>query len=202
MANLLGSYNYKTNKMKNIHKIDSEIYIISDEEIKVGDYRLNNQRDYFKKADKEGLDYYNKRNDVFKKIILTTDLDLIKDGVQAIDDEFLQWFVKNPSCEEVKTDLVPVNEFGSEVLVTSYRFDRFIYKMVSVKEIKPYLVLVDAKAEQNNTTDLNAYANGVEDGAKWMQERSYTEKEVIAIVEKSRKTGLTAEYLIKQFKKK
>jgi hypothetical protein len=36
------------------------------------------------------------------KIILTTDQDLIKDGVQAIDDEFLEWFVKNPSCEEVE----------------------------------------------------------------------------------------------------
>ena len=39
----------------------------------------------------------------FKKIILTTDHDLIKDGVQAIDDEFLEWFVKNPSCEFVET---------------------------------------------------------------------------------------------------
>jgi hypothetical protein len=67
------------------------IYITSDEEIKDVDYRLNIQRDYFKKSDKEGLDYYNKRNDVFKKIILTTDQDLIKDGVQAIDDDFLEW---------------------------------------------------------------------------------------------------------------
>ena len=40
--------------------------------------------------------------DEFKKIILTTDQDLIKDGVQAIDDEFLEWFVKNPSCEKVE----------------------------------------------------------------------------------------------------
>jgi hypothetical protein len=39
-----------------------------------------------------------------KKIILTTDQDLIKDGVQAIDDEFLEWFVKNPSCEFVEVD--------------------------------------------------------------------------------------------------
>ena len=31
-----------------------------------------------------------------RKIILTTDQDLIADGVQAIDDEFLKWFVKNP----------------------------------------------------------------------------------------------------------
>ena len=37
------------------------------------------------------------------KIIITTDQDLIKDGVQAIDDEFLEWFVKNPSCEDVET---------------------------------------------------------------------------------------------------
>ena len=39
-----------------------------------------------------------------KKIILTTDQDLIKDGVQAIDDEFLEWFVKNSSCEEVEVN--------------------------------------------------------------------------------------------------
>jgi hypothetical protein len=39
-----------------------------------------------------------------KKIILTTDQDLIKDGVQAIDDEFLEWFVKNPRCEVVKIE--------------------------------------------------------------------------------------------------
>jgi len=43
------------------------------------------------------------------KIILTTDQDLIADGVQAIDDEFLEWFVKNPSCEEVKFVYEPKN---------------------------------------------------------------------------------------------
>jgi len=44
-----------------------------------------------------------------KKIILTTDQQLIKDGVQAIDDEFLKWFVKNPSCEEVDFEVVDDN---------------------------------------------------------------------------------------------
>lgn len=38
------------------------------------------------------------------KIILTTDVDLNKDGVQAIDDEFLEWFVKNSSCEKVNVN--------------------------------------------------------------------------------------------------
>ena len=41
-------------------------------------------------------------------------------------------------------------------------------------------------------------------GAKYMAERMYSEEEVIAIVEKSIETGLTAEYLLltEQFKKK
>jgi hypothetical protein len=37
----------------------------------------------------------------YLEIILTTDDRLIADGVQAIDDEILEWFVKNPSCEYV-----------------------------------------------------------------------------------------------------
>jgi hypothetical protein len=40
--------------------------------------------------------------DSCKKIILTTDQDLIKDGVQLIDHTFIEWFVKNPSCEYVE----------------------------------------------------------------------------------------------------
>lgn len=37
-----------------------------------------------------------------KRIILTTDESLFKYGVQEIPDEFLEWFVENPSCEEVE----------------------------------------------------------------------------------------------------
>jgi hypothetical protein len=48
-----------------------------------------------------------------KKIILTTDQDLIKDGVQTIDDEFLNWFVKNPNCQEVE---IKRNYLGSKCL--------------------------------------------------------------------------------------
>ena len=78
------------------------IYITSDEEIKDGDW--------FLVVGGIGLaiNTYHKsfggppKNDWLKKIILTTDQDLINDGIQAIDDEFLEWFVKNPSCEFVK----------------------------------------------------------------------------------------------------
>lgn len=38
----------------------------------------------------------------YKEILLSTNDSLIKDGVQAIDDEFLEWFVANSSCEHVE----------------------------------------------------------------------------------------------------
>lgn len=112
------------------------IYITSDEEIKEGDWYLNgviptNQR-IIKSRGTNNTSFY-KSKDV-KKIILTTDQDLIADGIQAIDDEFLEWFVKNPSCEEVEVDLVPVNEFGSEITVNGYAFDKFNYKIIIPKE--------------------------------------------------------------------
>jgi hypothetical protein len=34
-------------------------------------------------------------------IVLTTDIDLIKDGVGEISDKFLNWFIKHPTCELV-----------------------------------------------------------------------------------------------------
>jgi hypothetical protein len=78
-------------------------YITSNEEIKEEDWVLCGEITLLK-VKKEI--YYNSiklANNDFetKKIILTTDQDLIKDGVQAIDDEFIEWFVKNPSCEFV-----------------------------------------------------------------------------------------------------
>lgn len=36
------------------------------------------------------------------KVLLTTDQSLIEEGIRAIDDEFLEWFVKNPSCEDIE----------------------------------------------------------------------------------------------------
>jgi hypothetical protein len=91
--------------MKNIHVIPSrkpigihflDYHITSSEEIKEGDWFYLYDADIIAK-------YVSVKPVVEgKKIILTTNVDLIADGVQAIDDEFLQWFVKNPTCEEVE----------------------------------------------------------------------------------------------------
>ena len=76
-------------------------YITSDEEITRNDYWLNVDNNTISNGEMFEL-----ANDApsCKKIILTTDQDLIKDGVEVINDDFLEWFVKNPSCEEVVID--------------------------------------------------------------------------------------------------
>jgi hypothetical protein len=79
------------------------IYITSDEEIKESDSYLDiTDNTIWRNEADESMS-----KTLFpecKKIIITTDQDLIKDGVQAIDDEFLEWFIKNPSCEGVEVD--------------------------------------------------------------------------------------------------
>jgi hypothetical protein len=84
--------------MRNIQDIKENIYITSDEYIGLSYYLDGN---LVRKGVIDDKEYWKVRKD-YKKIILTTDQDLIKDGVQAIDDDFLEWFVKNPSCEEVE----------------------------------------------------------------------------------------------------
>jgi len=79
--------------------ITQNIYITSDEEITEGDWFYDLDTKYVKikqSFENSHLDFN------AKKIIMTTDVDLIKDDVQALDNEFLQWFVENPSCEEVE----------------------------------------------------------------------------------------------------
>ena len=82
---------------KNKERLPQNIYITNDEKIKKGDWCLNLKTNKVIKVGHHGHYGYSS-----EKIILTTDPELIKDGVQAIPDEFLEWFVKNPSCEEIE----------------------------------------------------------------------------------------------------
>jgi hypothetical protein len=85
-------------KNKNVHRLHDNIYITSNEKPKEGDWYLDKYNNIYYLVTKV------ESNGDGKKIILATDQDLIKDGVQAIDDEFLEWFIKNPSCEEVEVE--------------------------------------------------------------------------------------------------
>jgi hypothetical protein len=103
------------------------IYITNDEVIKEGAWRCDIELNRIEKGKETGT-FKN-----WKKIILTTDQDLIKDGVRAIGDDFLEWFVKNPSCEFVKTKLVYDYEEHPE-LVGNPKEEWSYYKIIIPQE--------------------------------------------------------------------
>lgn len=78
---------------------NQNIYITNSEDIEERDWFLDDNNSIGQSYKLSHVQFANP-----KKIILATDQDLIKDGVQDIDNEFLEWFVKNPSCEEVKVE--------------------------------------------------------------------------------------------------
>jgi hypothetical protein len=198
--------NYTTDKRcKNI-------YITSDEEIKEGDWCID-EKENIVKADKDFIfNCSHEFNEFWKKIILTTDQDLIKDGVQAIDDEFLEWFVKNPSCEEVdvKNPLIAnVSDFGYKIIIPKEEPKQELrgipagtINMVIGKPKQETLEQID----QNNlvtrgSTALVYKQETIEEaaerlfpdssiqkrifkmGAKYQAERSYSEEEVETLLE-------------------
>lgn len=185
---------------------NQNIYITSDEKIKEGDWVFNFEYIYI-------VQYDSKKHDSkfwYKKIILTTDQDLIKDGVQAISDDFLEWFVKNPSCEFA--------HLGFTSIIGDLETKR-TYKIIIPKE-EPKQETLEEAAEKfrsenpgtmqggNNTKILNAFKKG----AKWQAERMYSEKDIIDLIqflsmnkefnEYSSVSKETARYFLEQFKKK
>ena len=136
------------------------IYITNNEEIKERDWYLDTVANVLFKNDKiflNGLGY--------KKIILTTDQDLIKNGVQAIDDEFLEWFIKNPSCEKVEVIYGLYNPMGRKVsnekVSENHSQCVWKYKIIIPKE-EPKQETLEQVAERyyEDEVSINAFING------------------------------------------
>ena len=210
------------------------IYITSDEEIKEEDWYYNYKTNTIQRRT-EGTN--NESYIGFKKIILTTDQDLIADGVQVIDDEFLEWFVKNPSCERVEVEkargkenswgyipiinkiIIPKKEPKQETV--GKEFYESADKVITVSKqetleealitddseittdyfqpksnLESIFEILDKKqetleesAENYSKITLNKQGlmsdnqvNGFMAGAKWQQERMYSEEEVLKLL--------------------
>ena len=165
------------------------IYITSYEEIKEGDWCICLENIFKNEIFKVDSDTPNKSSNVtlefakkyLTKIILTTDQDLIEDGVQAINDEFLEWFVKNPSCEEVE---VEINSYMDKNISDSITFTD--YKIIIPKEEPKQETLEEVAetflphSEIEHDTD---FIIGFIAGAKWQQERMYSEQEVLHLLD-------------------
>jgi hypothetical protein len=123
------------------------IYITNDEET------LSNNGDYYlgypnyntiHKWNMEGM--HENKQVWIKKIILTTDQDLIKDGVKAIDDEFLEWFVKNPSCEKV--GVINTFDYNKKHFVEHSGYKIIIPKEEPKKTLEKYSERFDNKENE------------------------------------------------------
>ncbi len=161
---VIGDY---TTIRENLQVTNQHLYITSDEEIKQGDWYLGFETNYSTEP-KERWVLYNcvskPNGDYSKKIILTTDQDLIKDGVQAIDDTFIEWFVKNPSCERVK-----VEDYGN--------FYNIRYLILIPKEESKQETLEEVAERYSIGLDTNSAEDFI-NGAKWQADRMYSEKDL------------------------
>jgi hypothetical protein len=163
------------NDRKWMHRKKFNICITNDEEIKEGDWC------YYENGDLKGIhkvvNGQRPKTMILKKIILTTgNKDLIKDGVQAIDDSFLEWFVKNPSCESVEVKQVKTfngfldPEYGSP----KYKFNYHIIipqeepKQESIEEAAKRIYPINILVDYDTNEDIR---NIWIEGAKWQAER-------------------------------
>ena len=165
---------------RNDYFTNQHIYITSDEEIK--DVRPNKGKWHL-----EGGNILNKFPDYLtdlsecKLVIMTTDQDLIKDGVQPIGDEFLEWFVKNPSCEEVEVEKLEgryVDYSGNVHIPINYKIiipkEEPKQEQSAVEIISKGLFDILQEAEDNNileigTQNFKRYIEMFEKKAKEME---------------------------------
>jgi hypothetical protein len=134
------------------------IHITSNEEIKEGVEQWYLDKFLNKPMNSGGAQYGENQN----VIILTTDQDLIKDGVQPIPDEFLEWFVNNPSCESVEVDR-DEREVGNHLggVVIEYGDYKIIIPQKEPKDVvlgyKTSIVaqMLDLKEEMSKRVKIN-----------------------------------------------
>jgi hypothetical protein len=179
------------------------IYITSDEEIKEGDWFFNGEHilqcsdvtDII--IDTEGQ--WSTIEDC-KKIILTTDPDLIKDGVQSINDEFLEWFVNNPTCNSVEVkwvktpdgifyhkDNVPYGYY--KIIIPQEDKINLSESLMELKEDNILEMFINEQGYPDGPTQ-EVWSNGVREGIEWYRKKDQkiipndaTDVEVFAIKE-------------------
>lgn len=163
-------FNYSIEKGNSINQ---NVYITSDEPIKEGDWLITLTNDV--------IQWAKILRPNGKKIILTTDQDLIKDGVQAIDDEFLEWFVINPSCKFVEIHTYS-KKIGTETDKNGYREMNVFgnhYKIIIPQEEPKQETLEEAAdimstdVKKVHPADSYIFKQGFLEGAKSDAARDY-----------------------------
>ena len=140
-----------------------------------------------------------------KKIILTSDLDLIADGVQVIPDDFLNWFVKNPTCETVDIRKKPkvkavVKGLGIKSFTNGYdiiipkklvQIDQnnpatkgstaLVYKQEPIPELTNLIMMVSMDGKNWKKRNVIALSKGIYITSAGIKTCAHTDEEFTAI---------------------
>ena len=187
---------------KEPNTLHMHLYITSDEKIIEGDWYLWQAYggEYFKEKC-EYLLYEGKKTKHLNcnkktqfKVILSTDQNLIPDGVQAIDDEFLEYFCSvNGEINYVNVeDYGNLYNFRYLILIPKPKQDHF-------QEMNDFMIkeTLEAAAErltenvyQNDTWEKGrlkrqGYYQGIIEGAKYQKQNSYSESELRELIIKA-----------------
>ena len=200
------------------HFEPQHLFITNDEEIKAGDWYYLPRTNLVYECTEDPTELNLERSLGVRKIILTTDQDL--DGVQPIDDEFLEWFVKNPSCEwvEVGYGWIRLTETDNEGYWISIPDKQFEMQQEEPKQetLEEAAKTFATRFTSRSTPNWESFKLGFIEGAKWQKERMYSEEEVRKMLfdlgdvlfnncQNGIKEGEPEEYfdvIIEQFKKK
>lgn len=186
---------------------NQHIYITNDEKPKGGDYAIAtlNGNSEIVQLNQSTCIYYD------FKIILTTDPSLAP-NVQAIDDEFLQWFIKNPSCEIIEVEKAPYDGtksidkyWGGEYKITIPKeepkqdLEKEMFELEQELDIPSSMRWHNSKPKQETLEEAakrlyplrNTFLERFKDleqkifieGAKWQAERSYSEEDMIEFMQ-------------------
>jgi hypothetical protein len=166
--------------------LTKSIYVIDIQNGNIG--KLTCKNSFFKDSSKLiEIEWSNKQNIWnyyhIREIILTTDQNLIKDGVQAINDTFLEWFCKNPSCEFI--------EVGTYAKKIRAEFDANGYREMDVFGKDYRITIPQEEPKQETLEEIETIGDfikkesksgnesvGIVKGAKWQAERMYSEEDL------------------------
>jgi len=157
------------------------IYITNDEQIKYGDFCIDLETNDVFKTFNPYVEWLWSR-----KIIITNDSDLIKEGVQQISNEFLEWQVENPSCEEVEfekehDDTVPYLKMRYvkpyKTIIPSEQSKQLTLKKVALNYAKNEL------KDRGTESDILICSIDFINGAEYQAKQMYSESEVLQLIQ-------------------
>lgn len=148
--------------MKNIFRIENKIYIISEEKIQEGDWYYLLKENKIAKCPKI-LNLFSVTPEWTQKIVITTDVDLVADGIQFIDYKSLKWLAENPNCEYVKVIEIFDNVYVGGFLATETKVG---YEIIIPKDRTTTPEIKKETIEEATETELYLTINKTIDGGK------------------------------------